>query len=321
MRFSIIIPCYNVQHYLRQCVDGVLNQTFEDYEVILVDDGSPDECPAICDEYSEKSDKVNVIHKSNGGLSDARNAGLDIACGEYVIFLDSDDWWDDKNALSKIDASIKESGADIVIFGMKKFFSQENRYGDERIPHKCDKAMSAMSKVQLFQYYMRNNVFIASACDKVVSRELIEIDKQRFVKHQLSEDIEWCCKLLQKNPKINILEEAFYVYRQQVSTSISSNVGTKNINCILDVINRYAKKDAEDPLLHYMANQYVLLITNFMRLSDEERKSIEDDVRKLWWLVSYNWYPYVRLVSKVKFLGYDIIKNLLQVYYKKRRGL
>ena len=321
MRFSIIIPCYKVEQYIHQCVNNVLAQTYGDYEIIFVEDGSPDGSPAICDEYAQKDKRIVVIHKPNGGLSDARNAGLDIAQGDYVIFLDSDDWWDDNNALSKIDACLRESGADIIIFGMKKFFSQENRYGDERIPHKCDKAMSAMSTLQLFQHYMRNNVFIASACDKVVSRELIDIDKQRFVKHQLSEDIEWCCKLLQKDPMIDVLEDAFYVYRQQVSTSITSNVGAKNINCILDVINRYAKTDASEPLLHYMANQYVLLITNFMRLSDEEQKPIEDDVRKLWWLVSYNWYPYVRLVSKVKFLGYGIVKHLLRVYYKIKRGI
>ncbi len=321
MTFTIIIPCFKVEQYIQQCVDSVLAQTFDDYEIILVDDGSPDNIPAICDEYSNINNKFKVIHKANGGLSDARNAGLDMARGDYVIFLDSDDWWDDNEALSKIDACLKKSGADIIIFGMKKFFSQEDRYGDERIPRKCGNAMSDMSKTQLFQHYMQNNVFIASACDKVVNRELIEIDNQRFIKHQLSEDIEWCSKLLQKNPQIDVLEDAFYVYRQQVSTSITSNVGIKNIECILDVIKRYAKDDASVPLLHYMANQYVLLITNLMRLRDEERKLLEDDIRELWWLVSYNWYPYVSLVSKLKFLGYDIIKNLLKFYYQKKRSI
>lgn len=321
MKYSIIVPVYNVDRFLVQCINSVLIQSYCDYELILVDDGSTDSSAKICDDYADRDYRIKVIQKLNGGLSSARNAGLDIARGEYVIFLDSDDWWDDKNALRKIDACIKETGADIIIFGMKKYFSQENRYGDERIPRKCDKNISAVSQIQPVQQYMRNNIFVASACDKVVSRALIEKDKQRFVLQQLSEDIEWCCKLLQKNPQINILEDAFYVYRQQVSSSITSNVGPKNINCILDVINRYAKEDAPVPLLHYMANQYVLLITNLMRLSDEQRKPLEDDVRKLWWLMNYNWYPYVHLVSKVKFLGYDITKNLLRVYYKRKRGL
>ena len=92
--FSIIIPVYKVEKYLNQCVDGVLSQTFKDYEIILVDDGSPDKSPLICDEYSASDSRVRVIHKPNGGLSQARNEGLNIAKGEYVIFLDSDDYWD-----------------------------------------------------------------------------------------------------------------------------------------------------------------------------------------------------------------------------------
>lgn len=321
MRFSIIVPCYKVELYLRQCIDSVLAQSYGDYEIILVDDGSPDGSAAICDEYGKKDDKVKVIHKSNGGPSDARNAGLDVALGDYVMFLDSDDWWDDREALSKINASIKKSGADIIIFGMKKFFSRENRYGNERVPRHCENDLTLFPNNQLIQNHMTNNTYVACAWDKVVRREFIEKDKQRFVKHQLSEDIEWCYKLLLKNPIIYNLEEAFYVYRQQVSTSITSNVGPKNIICILDVINRYANTDAPEPILHYMANQYVLLITNLMLISNIERKQLDDDVRKLWWLIKYNWYPYVRIVSKVQFLGYDIIKNLLGLYFKKKHTL
>lgn len=318
-KFSIIIPVYKVEKYLRECVDSVLCQSYHDIEIILVDDGSPDSCPKICDFYSRQDERVAVIHKNNGGLSDARNAGLDAAIGEYVMFLDSDDWWDDKDALLKVDTVIRESEADIIIFGMKKYFSKDNRYGDERIPQKCDKLSSTLSYAKALQHYMRNNIFVACACDKVVRKALIDKDDQKFVKRQLSEDIEWCCKLLLKNPRIEVLEEAFYVYRQQVSTSLTANVGVKNIYSVLDIINRYAKEDAPEPLLHFIANQYVLLITNFMRLSKSEQKTLEKDVKKYWWLINYNWYPYTRLVSKVKFLGFGITKRLLRLYYKAKR--
>lgn len=92
MLFSIIIPIYKVQDYLEKCVDSVCSQTYRDIEIILVDDGSPDNCPSICDEYAKKDSRVKVIHKENGGLSDARNSGLDAAMGEYIIFVDSDDY-------------------------------------------------------------------------------------------------------------------------------------------------------------------------------------------------------------------------------------
>lgn len=93
-QISVIVPVYNVQRYLRRCVDSILSQTFSDLEVILVDDGSPDRCGAICDEYAAADPRVKVIHKPNGGLSSARNAGIEAAAGEYLAFVDSDDWLD-----------------------------------------------------------------------------------------------------------------------------------------------------------------------------------------------------------------------------------
>lgn len=89
---SIIVPVYNVEPYLRRCVDSILAQTLTDFELILVDDGSPDGCPAICDEYAEKDSRVHVIHKENGGVSSARNTGMAVAEGKYFLFCDSDDY-------------------------------------------------------------------------------------------------------------------------------------------------------------------------------------------------------------------------------------
>lgn len=91
-KISVIVPVYNVEKYLNRCVDSILNQTFEDFELILVNDGSPDNCGNICDEYAQKDNRVKVIHKKNGGVSSARNVGIDIAQGEYIMFVDSDDW-------------------------------------------------------------------------------------------------------------------------------------------------------------------------------------------------------------------------------------
>lgn len=315
MKYSIIIPIYKVEKYLRQCVDSVLTQTYTDYEIILVDDGSPDSCPGICDEYAASENRIRVIHKPNGGLSDARNAGLDIAQGDYIIFLDSDDWWSDANALAKIDSCLLSTKPEVLIFGMKKFFSLDNRIGDIRIPKKLATAPKLTTYSQTIQQYMRTNSFLACACDKVIRRDLIERGRQRFVKGQYSEDIEWCCKLLMKEPRVELLEEAFYTYRQQVATSISANVSPKNIKSIVDVIKRYACKDASLPLLHFLANQYVLLITNLMRLTKEEQRPFNPTVKQFWWLLDYDWYPYVRKVSKVKFLGYGTTSNLLRLYY------
>ncbi len=114
-KISVIIPIYNVEKYLSRCVDSVLSQTLTDIEIILVDDGSPDGCGTICDEYKKKDGRIKVVHKKNGGLSSARNAGLDIAEGEYTFFLDSDDWLEN-DGLEKLYSKAAETDVDFVRF-------------------------------------------------------------------------------------------------------------------------------------------------------------------------------------------------------------
>ena len=120
---SVIVPVYKVEPYLRRCIDSIISQTYHNLEIILVDDGSPDNCGAICDEYAEKDTRVRVIHKSNGGLSDARNAGLDIMTGDYVAFVDSDDWID-KQHLSSMYALVN-GGADIAVSDVRRILTDE----------------------------------------------------------------------------------------------------------------------------------------------------------------------------------------------------
>ena len=91
-KVSIVVPIYNVEKYLEQCIDSIINQTLKDIEIILVDDGSPDNCPQICDDYAKKDSRIKVVHKKNGGLSSARNAGIEVATGDYIGFVDSDDY-------------------------------------------------------------------------------------------------------------------------------------------------------------------------------------------------------------------------------------
>jgi glycosyltransferase involved in cell wall biosynthesis len=116
MFFSIIIPVYNVEPYLQRCVDSALGQDYPDkFEIILVDDGSTDKSGSICDDYAQKDARIRVVHKENGGLSSARNAGVKIATGEYIVFLDSDDWIDD-DALARLDGVLTKNAVDVCAF-------------------------------------------------------------------------------------------------------------------------------------------------------------------------------------------------------------
>ena len=128
---SIIVPIYKVEPYLRRCLDSIVNQTYTNLEIILVDDGSPDGCPQICDEYAAKDNRRVVIHKENGGLSDARNAGLDSCKGEYVSFVDSDDWVDEKyieillNLATKENADVAKATGKGLLKIIKAFFKKD----------------------------------------------------------------------------------------------------------------------------------------------------------------------------------------------------
>ena len=127
---SVIVPIYKVEQYLSECVDSILQQSYENLEVILVDDGSPDSCPEICDRYAVTDNRIKVIHKPNGGLSDARNTGLKAATGEYILFIDSDDYWIDKNAIKKlieklVNSRTRSFQCDLVFFGRTTFSSNK----------------------------------------------------------------------------------------------------------------------------------------------------------------------------------------------------
>lgn len=315
--FSIIIPVYKVEKYLNQCVDSVLSQTFKDYEIILVDDGSPDNSPLMCDEYSDSNSNVKVIHKSNGGLSSARNEGLNIAKGKYVIFLDSDDYWDDCYCLEKLNNELKNEEIDIIIFGMKKYYQTDNKFGGERIPKALDKDVSSNDKT--VHILMQNNEYMACAWDKVIKRSLIEKSSLRFVVGQFSEDIELCAKLLLLNPVIKTVPECFYVYRKQNSNSITNNIGRRNLENICDIVTRYAdigKEINNVALLNYTANQYLLWMTVSNLVPKSEIKDLLSIMKSKWFLISYHLYPYVDKAYKFKFLGFGIVRKLLGMYKK-----
>lgn len=127
-KVSVIIPVYNVEKHLDKCVESVINQTYKDLEIILVDDGSPDNCPAMCDEWAKKDDRIVVLHKENGGVSSARNAGLDIATGEYICFVDSDDTTTE-DYISVLLECIEEQEADISVAATQITGKDERKIG------------------------------------------------------------------------------------------------------------------------------------------------------------------------------------------------
>ena len=204
---SIIIPVYKVEKFLRRCVDSVLGQSYRNLEIILVDDGSPDRSPVICDEYAKKYKNIEVLHKKNGGLSSARNAGLNVVHGEYIYFLDSDDFIS-VDCISKLVEAAREEKADIV-FG--NVVCKSNKNGREwrycvAHPEKKEK----WNEDGFWRNAFAGNTNCIIACNKLYRAELFK--DYRFEEGKLNEDELILHELIRQCKTIVALPEDLYYY-------------------------------------------------------------------------------------------------------------
>lgn len=209
---SVIIPVYNVEKYLDRCVQSVVNQTYKNLEIILVDDGSPDNCPEMCERWAQGDSRIKVVHKQNAGLGMARNSGLDSATGEYVCFFDSDDYVDVSTVEKCITAMLRDN-SDVAVFGCV------NDYGDRKIPQKLDvkKFLFEGKSVQdelipsLLTYGMG---FGVSCCMKMFRCKAINDNSLRFKSEReiISEDTLFILELFPKIRAVSIIAENLYFY-------------------------------------------------------------------------------------------------------------
>ena len=211
---SVIVPVYKVEKYLHKCVDSILTQTLSDIELILVDDGSPDWSGAICDEYVEKDSRVRTIHKPNGGVSSARNKGLDVCTGEWIMFVDSDDFID-QNTLEE--AIKKTENTDLVVFGIMDDYPDENRTVSKKYND-----VSFYSQAQKFVYADRNGM-LKGPVNKLFKHRLLSDNNVRFdLSISYGEDTKFTFQYLLYCDNINYIWENFYHYCHYMSDSLSS---------------------------------------------------------------------------------------------------
>lgn len=188
-KISIIIPVYNVEKYIERCLESILNQTFNEYEVIIVNDGSTDNSGKICDKYSEINKNINVIHKKNGGVSSARNLGIDVAKGEYIAFIDPDDFID-SNMFKILYENLKELNGDIAICSVNEIRNDNIELGDnsgEVISYSKDDAIEGYfkGKYPFNQNYLWNKLFKRSLFEKVRLNEDITYQEDSEIMIQL----------------------------------------------------------------------------------------------------------------------------------------
>lgn len=319
---SVIIPIYNVGVYLEECMNSVIDQTYEYKEIVLVDDGSTDNSPEICDYYVSKYNYIKVIHKQNGGLSDARNVGIKNSNGDYLLFLDADDFFNDKFAIQKLVDRINLTHADLLNFSYIKYYEDLNKY--DNYFEDLEPLPLELSKTKSIKYLLNNNLYIASACNKLVKKSLFEDDCLYFVKGIYSEDIDWCLRLLIKANKPDFVCENFYCYRQR-SNSITHTINDKKCqdltNNILNCFSIVEKNDSlKDSLYRYVSYQFgTFFITQ--ALAENYQSECINKLSKYKWVLKYqsNNKKLIVLNIMVTLFGYKLTCKIIRLFIKLRR--
>ena len=320
MLFSIIVPVYKVENFIEKCLDSILLQTYTDFELIIIDDGSPDRCPSICDYYEEKDSRVKVIHKQNGGLSSARNAGLKVAQGEYVLFLDSDDFFISENVLDYISKRTCKN-PDLILY--KTAISDES--GKQILYPKMD--FSFVNKKNTYEDMLlltvKGEEFQASAWSKAIRRTVLTDNKIYFTEGLLGEDIDWYFSVVRHCYSYEAIDEYLYVYRKRKG-SITHSFGIKNLIDLLWILEKWSPiilngmrcSRVDEALSHYLGKTYTSLLIVYASVG-ADRKKYKNAVQALSYLLNYDGYKRTHMVRMFyRIFGFSITIFVLQVLQK-----
>ena len=320
---SVIIPVFNSELYLDECLQSILNQTFENYEVILIDDGSSDSSSFICDKYVTLDSRFRVIHKINTGAADSRNVGLMEANGVYVIFMDSDDFWKNNNCFEiLINEVMSSSECDFIGFNIEYHW---NNGHVKKMPSYSDAILEACDKEYLIQTLVETGNFSVSPCSKIIKRKFLIDYNILFPKGIVGEDILWFQVLLEKSSNIRYINEYFYCYRK-IKSSVSGNMTLKKYDHFLYVLENSVKyisranySDAtKTALLSFCAYNFCILSGEVRYLDASSKDMRIKELKKYKWLLKYDLHPKVRK-SKTLFclLGFKMTSYLFYLYISK----
>ena len=233
-KISVIVPVYKVEKYLNRCVDSIIKQTYKNLEIILVDDGSPDRCPEICDEYAKQDNRVKVIHKKNGGLSEARNFGIDVATGEYIAFVDSDDYINEKMYDIFI-SELESNNSDIVIGNFKSFDDNSNIKNKNIETYKVENLTNLEA---LKNMCTGGGTIYTVAWNKLYKKALF--DEIRYPVGKIHEDEFITYKLIYNSSKITYLDTELYYYYQRADSIMGSKMTPRNLS-VLEALEERAE--------------------------------------------------------------------------------
>ena len=274
---SVIVPIFGVEKYLNKCVESIVNQTYRNLEIILVDDGSKDNCGAICDQWLVKDERIKVIHKENGGLSDARNAGLQMATGEYISFIDSDDYIE-PTFLEILYTKLQEECADIAECGTRYV----DEFGKELKTRKSQDGVFAT--LDALKLLIEENGLYQTVWNKLYRREMIE--GFMFAKGQYNEDEFWTYKVFDRAKKIVSIEQPLYNYLQRGSSIIGVGYNVRRLDGLEALWERkeylFKHKELRNLLNQNFALNALWHVQSVMRtFKGEQKKQLVAEIVKM----------------------------------------
>lgn len=248
-KVSVIIPVYKVEAYLDRCLSSIVDQTYSNIEIILVDDGSPDKSGELCDKWAQTDDRIIVIHKENGGLSSARNAGIEAATGDFYFFVDSDDWVT-KEAISSLVSIAVKTEADIV---SGSYIITSERHDDLSVKDNY----VVMNREKALEYYlqigMAKTISDYPAWGKLYKQQLF--DTERFPVGQLYEDVATVYKLIKKANKYVKSEQVIYFYYKNNNSITHNKFKSSDLDAIKVGKDLVAESEAENEIIKLLAKQ------------------------------------------------------------------
>ncbi len=296
------MPIYNVENYLRKCIDSIINQTYNNLEIILVDDGSPDNCGKICDEYAEVDSRIKVIHKENGGLSDARNVGIDVATGKYIAFIDSDDYID-KCFIEYLCTLCKKNDAYIAECDFVKFYDDKIEIINDEKEEFIFNNKEMINRIYNEESYIKTVI----VWNKLYKTSLFK--DIRFPKGKIHEDEFTTYKLYwNSNNRIAVTNKKLYYYRYNQESIMGSKFSLRRLDYIQALEERlkfFKNKNQIDlydktlELYAYRLIEYYNLIKKYVANSKIEQKELLRKFKK-------NYHKFlnldVRKSTKIKYL-------------------
>ncbi|QOR48297.1 glycosyltransferase [Trueperella pecoris] len=244
---SIIIPVYNAEDFLDSCVASVKAQSWQDWEVILVDDGSSDSSPTMCDDYARDDDRIKVIHQANAGTSAARNTGIAAATGHYVTFMDNDDWWIGVDCLETIASSLRERPVDLLCH-----MSCSSNYDGTEItdaePTDLAQKVASLRTRDAIRFLVDSAMITSAVWTKIVRRGLLD-DHMVFPAGMRNEDTDWSAKVIAACESVGWIDKRFYAYRQGHSYAQTSHrLSQSSVDDLQRILEHHAASACALPL-------------------------------------------------------------------------